>query len=46
MAFRIRILLLAVLLSVPAAALAAKSHKVKKNETIASVAKKVPCAGK
>jgi len=33
-------LLLAVLLSIPTAAFAAKTHKVKKNETIASLAKK------
>ena len=40
MIFRTSILLLALLLSIPTAALAAKTHKVKKNETLASVAKK------
>jgi peptidoglycan DL-endopeptidase LytE len=40
MIFRTGILLLAFLLSVPTFALAAKTHKVKKNETLASVAKK------
>jgi cell wall-associated NlpC family hydrolase len=40
MVFRTGILLLALLLSVPTVALAAKTHKVKKNETLASLAKK------
>jgi len=40
MVLRTSILLLALLLSVPTLALAAKSHKVRKNETLASVAKK------
>jgi peptidoglycan DL-endopeptidase LytE len=40
MVFRTGILLLALLLSVPTVALAAKTHKVKKNDTLASVAKK------
>jgi len=40
MIFRKSILLLTLLLSVPNLALAAKTHKVKKNETLASVAKK------
>ena len=40
MVFRTGILLLALVLSVPTAALAAKTHKVKKNDTLASVAKK------
>ena len=40
MIFRTSILLLALLLSVPTVALAAKTHKVKKNESLASVAKK------
>jgi LysM repeat protein len=40
MALRIRILLLALLLSVPSYAFAAKTHKVKKSETLATIAKK------
>jgi len=40
MVFRTSILLLALLLSVPTLALAAKTHKIKKNETLTSVAKK------
>lgn len=40
MAFRTSILLLALLLSAPHYAIAAKTHKVKKNETLVSLAKK------
>lgn len=40
MACRAGILLIALLLSIPNAAFAAKTHKVKKNETLASLAKK------
>lgn len=40
MAFRTSILLLTLLLTIPSAALAAKTHKVKKSETLSSLAKK------